>query len=129
MELSYFLAKFFGVYFLIFALLWILRQEQIKEVAKEIFSKPAMLAVTGIISLMLGVAIAVSHSIWEANWRGVITLLGYLMILKGILRLGFPKKDKALADSMLKGTGYWVSFLIVLILGLYLTYIGFQMGA
>ena len=52
-NLSLFLARFFGIYFLIFAVLWVLRQDRMKDIIKDIFSKPALLAVTGIISLML----------------------------------------------------------------------------
>lgn len=125
MDLSYFLAKFFGVYYLIFAVLWVLRQEQLKEVIKDLIGKPAILSVTGVISLMLGVAIAVTHSIWTWNFQGLITLIAYLAILKGIIRLSFPKQDKELAMSLLKGKGYWFTFLVMAVIGLYLTYVGF----
>ena len=57
LTLSLFLARFFGIYFLIFAILWMLRQNQMKDLIKDIFSKPALLAVTGIFVLLLGVAI------------------------------------------------------------------------
>jgi uncharacterized protein YjeT (DUF2065 family) len=128
MELSYFLAKFFGIYFLIFSLLWLFRQEQIKNLIKELITKPPVLALSGMFSLMLGVAIAVSHSIWLWNWQGLITLLAYLAIIKGVLRIGFPKQSKDLILSSLKGSGYWLMFLIMLVIGLYLSYTGFHLN-
>ena len=126
--LSYFLARFFGIYFLIFAILWLLRQNQIRDIIKDIFSRPALLAVTGIVSLILGVAIVVSHDIYEWSWRGFITLLGYLAIIKGISRIGFPKNEKKMAYSLIKGTSYWVCFLILLVIGLWLSYTGFNLS-
>ncbi len=110
-NLSLFLARFFGIYFLIFAILWLLRQDRMKDLIKDIFSKPALLAVTGIISLMLGIAIVVSHNVYAWSWQGFITLLRYLSILKGIIRLSFPKHDKKMALSMIKGNRYWFAFL------------------
>ena len=127
-NLSLFLARFFGIYFLIFAILWLLRQDRMKDLIKDIFSKPALLAVTGIISLMLGIAIVVSHNVYAWSWQGFITLLGYLSILKGIIRLSFPKHDKKMALSMIKGNSYWFAFLIMLVIGIWLSYTGFNLS-
>ena len=41
-----------------------------------------------------GIAMAIGHSVWELNWRGLITLLRYLCIVKGVVRIGFPDMPK-----------------------------------
>ena len=126
MDLSLFLARFFGLYLLIVAALWLIRQEQMRDLVKELFSRPEVLAVTGAINLMLGLAVVISHPVFEWNWHGLITLLGFLAILKGVLRIGFPKQDKRMAYALVKGSNYLVSFVIMLIIGLYPFYIGFS---
>lgn len=128
LNLSLFLARFFGIYFLIIALLWVLRHHRMQDITKEIFAKPALLAVTGVISLMLGVAIVVSHDVYAWSWQGFITLLGYLSILKGVIRIGFPKHDKRMGLSLIKGNSYWVTFLIILVIGIWMSYVGFNLS-
>lgn len=45
---------------------------------------------SGYIALVLGLATVLLHNIWVADWRVVITVFGWLSLLKGVVRLGFP---------------------------------------
>lgn len=128
MDISVFLAKLIGLYFIIVALLCAWRKRQIETTAKELVSSKSALAVSAEISLLFGLVIAIDHSIWEWSWQGLITLLGYLMILRGILRFAFPAKVKKMADHMM-GKGFWLTILVTLIIGVYLTYCGFTAGS
>jgi hypothetical protein len=112
------------LYYLIFALLCLFRRKQVAGMAKELIASKSALAVSAEISMLFGLVIAIDHSIWEMSWRGLITLLGYLMILKGILRFAFQAQVKKYA-SMMMGKCFWPTIIIVLIIGVYLTYIGF----
>ena len=103
MELSIFLAKLFGIYLLAVAVLWAVRGKVISEAMEDIFSNRAFLFLSGLIALAVGIAMAISHSIWELNWRGVITLFGYLSIVKGICRMARPQR----ALAMLPGSKRW----------------------
>jgi uncharacterized membrane protein HdeD (DUF308 family) len=122
---SIFLAKIIGLYMLIVGILCIVRKQQIMTMGKELFASRITLAVSAEISLIFGIIIAVDHSIWELSWRGLITLIGYLLILKGIIRFAYPEFAKKFA-SKIWNKGYWVCCLITLIVGIYLTYCGFH---
>lgn len=124
MDISVFLAKLMGLYFLILGLLSVFRNRQIKIMGKEIASSPMTLAVSAEISLLFGLVIAIDHSIWEVSWKGLITLLGYLMILRGIQRFAFPQSIKKWVAKM-TDKSYWLCVIIMLIIGVYLTYCGF----
>jgi uncharacterized membrane protein HdeD (DUF308 family) len=123
MELSIFFAKLIGLFFLILVVLMLLRKQQIENFAKEFFATKGLLFFAGVINLLFGLTIAISHPIWEWNWRGLITLLGYLAILKGIVRIGFPDQDRTVEPKMMGG--YWIIVVVLAILGVYLTYSGF----
>jgi len=69
MELSLFLAKLFGIYLLIVAVLWAVRGDVISKVIEEFFASRAMLFMSGLLALAVGIAMAISHSVWELNWR------------------------------------------------------------
>jgi hypothetical protein len=124
MELSLFLAKLFGIYFLIVGALWLFRKDMYTEIVYELFSSKALLAITGFISLVMGLAIAIGHPIFTFDWRGLITFFGYLGILKGIIRIGFPDLSRRIVTKLVKNYS-GILLALVFILGLFLTYKGF----
>ena len=126
MELSLFLAKLLGLYMLILAIIAVLRKDQFLSVMKNMISMEGLVALSGAISLIIGLAILIGHPIWELNWRGLITLLGLIAVIQGIMRLGFTAQlQKAFSHEKLERS-YWVIFAILFILGAFLTYIGFS---
>ena len=125
MELSLFLAKLFGIYMLIVACLWLARGEVISRTLEELFANRAMLFLSGLLALAAGIAIVISHSVWEANWRGLITIIGYGSIAKGVARIGFPDVPQKAVDSLLKDNRQWIWIGIIFVLGAYLTLVGF----
>lgn len=123
MDLSIFLARFLGFYFLIVAVIGLIRKKQFETLLIDTVSSKSLLAFTGILSLLFGLAIAIAHPVWEWNWRGLITLLAYLSIVKGVIRLAFPSEAH---EWILKWVhkGYWTMIAILAVLGLYLAYYG-----
>lgn len=89
MEISIFLARFLGGFYLIFGLLFIITRQLGKTI--EMTENKAFVISTGYISLLLGLATVVLHNVWVADWRIVITILGWSTLIKGILKIGFPE--------------------------------------
>lgn len=122
--LSSFLAKLIGLYLLIIAVIWLVRRKQFEKSAKEILASGGLLALSASFSLLFGLFIAIDHPIWEWSWRGLITVLGYLSILKGVVRLVFADKIKMIPGFIVFHYR-WVFIIILVALGLFLTYHGF----
>lgn len=57
---------------------------------KEFISSRALIFTTGVLALVAGVAIVNAHNLWVPDWRVLVTVLGWLMILRGIMNLVFP---------------------------------------
>jgi len=125
MELSIFLAKLLGLYMLIMAADLLIRRRELEGAVKDFASSKGLLVFSGSISLLLGLAIVIAHPIWESSWRGLITLLGYLILFRGIMRVAFPSRIQKKIVSVFHKR-YWIIFTILLVLGLYLTYSGFS---
>ena len=75
---------------------------------------------------IFGVLIIENHNVWEANWTVIITIIGWVALLKGILLLAFPTKldffkSKFSNDSFLK-----LLTPLVLLFGLIFLYLGFM---
>lgn len=124
MELSIFLSKFVGIYMLIIATIWLVRKKQFEAGVRSIISSNGLFSLTGAIHLIVGLTIAISHPLWEFNWRGLITLLAYVAIFQGVFRLAFPEQAKKFTlRSLEKRRWIWLIFLFAV--GIILTYNGF----
>jgi len=125
LDISIFLAKVFGIYFIVAGLMHALRHDVMRSVINDYFDNNAVVLLGGAISLILGILLIVSHSIWELNWKIVITLMGYMTFFKGIMHWFFPSKAAAWSSRMISGTSYVYISLVTLMLGIYLTYVGY----
>ena len=54
----------------------------------------------GIIAMVVGLLLTLNHNIWEGNWTVLITVLGWLALIKGICLLLFPKWVRSIRISM-----------------------------
>jgi len=81
----------------------------------------------GMIALLLGLLVVIYHNVWSGEyWQILITILGWLTLLKGIIHLVFPGWPIKLAGKMKRsGMSFWL--VVVLVIGAYLAYVGFWM--
>ena len=128
MEQSIFLAKVMGLYLLIVPAAVLLRRKQFAELINEFTANRAMVFLSGLVALVLGLLIVVSHNVWTADWRAVVTVMGWLMLAKGVIRIMLPEKLATVAVDP-SSTKWTVATTVLLSLGIYLTYIGFLADA
>ena len=125
MALSMFLAKLLGIYMLIVAAELMFRHHEFEGAVKDFASSKGLIVFSGSVSLILGLAVVIGHPIYEFNFRGLITLIGYLLIIRGIWRTAFPSNvQKKMADCFHRG--YKEVLLILIVVGLYLIYNGYN---
>lgn len=91
MDISIFLARVFGIYFIIMGFLLFVKSNYSLQIIRDFYQNPVLVFAIAWITCILGILVVVSHSIWELNWKILITLLGYLTLLKGIMHLYIPK--------------------------------------
>ncbi len=82
MNASMFLAQFWGVSFVILSVLFLMRRESIVGYMKSVMSEPGILFIAGYVSLSMGIASILVHNVWTLNWRGIVTLMGWLALVK-----------------------------------------------
>ncbi len=120
MDISVVLAKFWGIYFLIFSLLILANKQFLARMF--LYSKnERFLVLTGFIAFFIGLFHVVIHSVFEPDWRLMVTLMGYLFLIKGILRIAFPLKVIAAIQRVELISQYYLGG-IVLIIGLLFLY-------
>jgi hypothetical protein len=125
MGLSIFLAKLIGLYYIVISLVAIFRKEQFKNVIRNICLSEGLLAYAGLVGIIVGIAILIAHPIFEPSWRGLITVIGILTLIKGVLNFAFTTEVQKLSTVDWFNKFYYFCVFIMALLGGYFTYIGF----
>lgn len=126
MVLSIFLAKTIGLYLIIISAAFIINANELKPMMLDMLKSPSLLLFSSILALVLGILIVVSHNIWVMDWRVIITLLGWLTLLKGVIRLFYPEFFMKKATKCVENKAYYnIMMLIILLIGLTLLYFGY----
>ena len=112
MEISIYLARFWGSLFIIIGLGSVL-VKFLGRVIKYTEDKTITVS-TGYITFLLGLITVTLHNIWVANWRVAITILGWTTLLKGIEKVMFPGRVNRVAQMFKGGQTFW-GFIIFLI--------------
>lgn len=116
-----FFARFLGGFYLIFGILFLAAKFLGRVI--EMTENRAFVISTGYISLLLGLAVVILHNVWAADWRTVITLLGWATLIKGILKIGFPEFIHKQAQKFKSQQTF--DAIILLALGGYLVFMSF----
>jgi len=105
MDITVFLARFWGSLFIILGLSSI-GTNFLGRVIKYTEDKSITIS-TGYITFLLGLASVVAHNLWVTDWRITITLLGWVTLLKGIEKITFPDRVNKLAQNFKKNSAFW----------------------
>jgi hypothetical protein len=126
METSIFLAKLIGPMMLVMGIFVVFNPQRIRAIGREFLNSDALIFLSGVITLPVGISIVITHNIWEADWRTAITLFGWIAVFAGIVRMILPGPMKQLGETMLEN-----KFMIappgalMMILGAFLSYHGY----
>jgi hypothetical protein len=113
---SIFLAKLMGPVMLVAAVSLFAQASTYRAMAREFLRNPALIYLSGLLTMTAGVAIVLNHNVWVANWPVLITLFGWAATLGGAARIAFPDRVRTIGESMLAkpmammfGGGLWLA--------------------
>ena len=126
MQTSLFLAKLIGPVFLVMGIVILTDAKRLQSMAREFIESDALIFLSGIITLPIGLAIVNTHNLWVMDWPVIITVLGWVTIAAGISRMTMPSVLKRIASTMIESTRYFVvPGVVTALLGAYLSYQGY----
>lgn len=123
MLLNY-LAQIWGISTVIISLALLIKEGHLKKLFASLETDDNFF-LWGFISLVIGVAMILAYNVWAWNWQLVITVLGWAALLKGLLLLFCPEFMKKWAKKIDNKKWMPIWLMILLILGLVITYFGF----
>ena len=87
MDYSIFFIKFYGYFIFLFAGALLISKDGRKVIITQ--SKENIM-LTGMISLIIGLPVIILHNIWKADVSGLVTFIGWMSTLKGVVRIAYP---------------------------------------
>jgi hypothetical protein len=127
MELSYFLAQLFGLTLAVVSGALFLRPATIRSMLDEVVKNKLVTTILSLAGIMGGLAVVLTHNIWELSWTIFVTLLGWVALIKGTLYLIAPKLFEDLGSKVYSSTNrVRIILFLTLTFGLYLAAVGFQ---
>jgi hypothetical protein len=126
MQTSVFLAKLMGPVALAVGIAALVNAAVLRQVAEQFLASHALMYLAGLLGMVAGVAIILTHNVWVADWRVLITILGWLTAIGGAFRLIVPQQAEAAGRWLLKHpAGPTVAAVIWLAVGALLTFFGY----
>jgi uncharacterized membrane protein len=124
--LTRYLSRLLGVFLLVVAVSEWTQPGLLTVIAPAMVDQPALLWVSGMLTFAAGLAIVLRHHGWSDPAAVVVSLLGWLMAIKGAALLLIPAAGwKALLDAMHYPSHSTIYTILPTAAGVYLTYAGF----
>ena len=118
-------ARVLGPFLVIVDLAAVLRASEMKTVLSDFSANSAWLWVSGAFILIFGLVIVSLHEHWHGPAAIIASVLGWLIVARGVFLLFFPAMLLSWAEGMVDRTVWWVvACSVAALIGVYLTYVG-----
>jgi hypothetical protein len=123
MTTSKWIAGLIGPTLVAIAVAMLINLNSMPELTDEISHEPMLILVSGILLFVAGLAIIRVHNHWGMDWQTAVTVLGWLAIFAGLVRMLFPVE----LATVISGVGQrsdiiGPALIVFLLLGIFLTY-------
>jgi hypothetical protein len=103
MDRSLFLSRLLGPTFVAIALGMLINLGMYESLIAEALHPGILFYLSGLLSLLAGLAIVNLHNTWCMDWRVIITVLGWLMTIGGIVRIVLPQVAITIGSTIYSG--------------------------
>ena len=122
METSIFFLKFYGYFFFLFAGALLISKKGMKVMIAA-FKDETHIMFTGMLSLIIGLPVIILHNIWTFDVLGFVTFIGWISVVKGVVRIAFPSFVVKKMESYNSESKGWL--IIAVLIGAGLMYCGY----
>lgn len=106
----------------------LLNRKSLPEMATQVANDWALVMLSGAMLLVAGLAIVRVHNIWEKSWRTLVTFLGWLAFVGGLMRIMYPRQLAAMMPAIVENPARLViPMFLMLLVGVFLTLKGYRL--
>ena len=122
MDTTILVAKVLGIYLVVSGLFLLLKGKTVPHLLRDFFDHPAIVYLAGAILIFLSSMYLLQYNIWDGTWRTPVTILVWLVLLKGITYIFAPQ---ALSEMTIKKSRPLFGFygLIAIVIGVALFFV------
>ncbi len=125
MDTSLFLARLIGPMLLVVGAGVLINRENFRAMAKELVASRELMFIIGLLTLLGGLAIVITHNVWS-GWPIIVTILGWILVIGGALRILVPDTARSIQGAALdKPAMPLVGGTIQAVIGAWLCYVGY----
>jgi uncharacterized membrane protein len=126
MAISTYLAKLIGPIFLTIGVGMLVNGPFYRVLIGEALASHVLIYLSGVLSLLAGLAIVIAHNRWSGGWPVIITVLGWLMVIGGVIRIVVPQVAQMVAGTIYAGRAAIIVVAILCVaLGGFLSFKGY----
>ncbi|MHB8405529.1 MAG: hypothetical protein ACYDCJ_08920 [Gammaproteobacteria bacterium] len=130
MENSKMIAGLVGPSMLLIGAVVLLNMQLFPRVVEEAMLSPLLVILAGLITFVVGLAIVRVHNRWTKGWPVIVTIIGWICILGGLLRALFPVLVAQIAVRVIRVPGILPTVAVILLaLGGFLSFKAYRRGA
>jgi hypothetical protein len=123
--LSVLLAKIIGLLLMFVATALLINKKNV-DLLFSLYKHAEAIFITGMLETTLGIVFVLNHNIWTLDYRGIITAIGWILLIRGVGRILFPTRVVRMLVKFKKMRSIMTPLLIfVFLVGAYLAYVGF----
>ena len=129
MELSILIAKVVSVIYLSASLGSFFSKDYYLRISEDMCKNAALTYMMGFVTVIFGFLIVNYHNLWGSDWTVLITIIGWLSLIKGVILIVSPKFLQSLYEPFLTERALKIIPYVTLSLGLLFGYFGFVRGS
>ncbi|WP_236056367.1 hypothetical protein [Mycobacterium sp. SM1] len=120
-------ARVLGPFLVIVCAIAIARASETRALLSDFAGTALWSWAAGSFVLVAGLIIIALHQHWRNPAAVIVSLLGWLLALRGLLLLAFPAVFLSMANSVINAGALWKTINVFLgVIGLYLSYVGWR---
>lgn len=90
METSQLLARIIGPYMLIASIGLFVSRDLYVKIIDDLRGQTMLMLTMGAFVLIMGLVLLQFHNVWTLDWRVLVTVIGWIMVIKGALAMIAP---------------------------------------
>ena len=120
MESSIFFARLLGLYLVIVATGILFNLKTYQRMMEDFCKNVALVYLGGVLALFFGLIVVLLHNVWVANWTVIITIFGWLGIIKGAWLIVLPNTVARFTEVYQRKTvALTIHLAVILALGIF----------